>query len=229
MGQKVNPIGFRVSVTKDWLSKWYADKKDYAALLLEDIKVRDIVKKKLASAAVPKITIERYANRARITIHTARPGIVIGRKGSEIDKLKEELGKLTGKEIYVDIVEVKQPETDAQLVAENIALQLERRISFRRAMKKSVQTAMDFGAQGIKVACGGRLGGSEIARHEKYRVGKIPLHTLRADIDYGFTEAQTVYGKIGIKVWICKGERARKEPLPVAKPVAPPAVIAPLA
>ena len=198
-------------------------------LLLEDIKVRDIVKKKLASAAVPKITIERYANRARITIHTARPGIVIGRKGSEIDKLKEELGKLTGKEIYVDIVEVKQPETDAQLVAENIALQLERRISFRRAMKKSVQTAMDFGAQGIKVACGGRLGGSEIARHEKYRVGKIPLHTLRADIDYGFTEAQTVYGKIGIKVWICKGERARKEPLPVAKPVAPPTVVAPLA
>jgi len=229
MGQKVNPVGFRVAVTKDWLSKWYADKKDYAPLLLEDIKVRDIVKKKLASAAVPKITIERYANRARITIHTARPGIVIGRKGSEIDKLKEELGKLTGKEIYVDIVEVKQPETDAQLVAENIALQLERRISFRRAMKKSVQTAMDFGAQGIKVACGGRLGGSEIARHEKYRVGKIPLHTLRANIDYGFTEAQTVYGKIGIKVWICKGERARKEPLPVAKPVAPPTVVAPLA
>ncbi len=229
MGQKVNPIGFRVSVTKDWLSKWYADKKDYAPLLLEDIKIRDIVKKKLAAAAVPKITIERYANRARITIFTARPGIVIGRKGSEIDKLKEELGKMTGKEIYVDIVEVKQPETDAQLVAENISLQLERRISFRRAMKKSVQTAMDFGAQGIKVACGGRLGGSEIARHEKYRVGKIPLHTLRADIDYGFAEAQTVYGKIGVKVWICKGERARKEPLPVAKPVAPPATTTPAA
>ena len=229
MGQKVNPIGFRVSVTKDWLSKWYADKKDYAPLLLEDIKIRDIVKKKLAAAAVPKITIERYANRARITIFTARPGIVIGRKGSEIDKLKEELGKMTGKEIYVDIVEVKQPETDAQLVAENISLQLERRISFRRAMKKSVQTAMDFGAQGIKVACGGRLGGSEIARREKYRVGKIPLHTLRADIDYGFAEAQTVYGKIGVKVWVCKGERARKEPLPVAKPVAPPATTAPVA
>ena len=229
MGQKVNPIGFRVSVTKDWLSKWYADKKDYAPLLLEDIKIRDIVKKKLAAAAVPKITIERYANRARITIFTARPGIVIGRKGSEIDKRKEELGKMTGKEIYVDIVEVKQPETDAQLVAENISLQLERRISFRRAMKKSVQTAMDFGAQGIKVACGGRLGGSEIARHEKYRVGKIPLHTLRADIDYGFAEAQTVYGKIGVKVWICKGERARKEPLPVAKPVAPPATTTPAA
>ena len=164
MGQKVNPVGFRVAVTKDWLSKWYADKKDYAPLLLEDIKIRDIVKKKLASAAVPKISIERYANRARITIHTARPGIVIGRKGAEIDKLKEELSKMTGKEIYVDIVEVKQPETDATLVAENIALQLERRISFRRAMKKSVQTAMDFGAQGIKVLCGGRLGGSELAR-----------------------------------------------------------------
>ena len=221
MGQKVNPVGFRVAVTKDWLSKWYADKKDYAPLLLEDVKVRDIVKKKLASAAVPKITIERYANRARITIYTARPGIVIGRKGAEIDKLKEELNKLTGKEIYVDIVEVKQPETDATLVAENIALQLERRISFRRAMKKSVQTAMDFGALGIKVACGGRLGGSELARHEKYRVGKIPLHTLRADIDYGFAEAMTVYGKIGVKVWVCRGERALKNELPPATPVGP--------
>src|SRR6266705_2471522 len=221
MGQKVNPIGFRVAVTKDWLSKWYADKKDYAPLLLEDIKIRDIVKKKLASAAVPKITIERAASRCRITIYTARPGIVIGRKGAEIDKLKEELSKLTGKEIYVDIVEVKQPETDAQLVAENIALQLERRISFRRAMKKSVQTAMDFGALGIKVACGGRLGGSELARHEKYRVGKIPLHTLRADIDYGFAEAQTVYGKIGVKVWVCKGERPLKREIPAATPVGP--------
>jgi len=219
MGQKVNPIGFRVTVTKDWLSKWYAEKKDFAPLLLEDIKIRDIVKKRLISAAVAKITIERYANRARITIHTARPGLVIGRKGAEIDKLKEDLGKMTGKEIYVDIVEIKQPEIDAQLVAENIALQLERRISFRRAMKKSVQTAMGFGAQGIKVACGGRLGGSEIARHEKYRVGKIPLHTLRADIDYGFAEAQTVYGKIGVKVWICRGERSLKAELPAAKPV----------
>jgi len=221
MGQKVNPIGFRVAVTTDWLSKWYADKKDYAPLLLEDIKIRTIVKTKLMSAAVPKITIERYANRSRITIHTARPGIVIGRKGAEIDKLKEELSKMTGKEIYVDIVEVKQPETDAQIVAENIALMLERRISFRRAMKKSVQTAMDFGAQGIKVACGGRLGGSELARHEKYRVGKIPLHTLRADIDYGFAEAQTVYGKIGVKVWVCKGERPLKREIPAATPVGP--------
>jgi len=208
MGQKTNPIGFRVAVTKDWLSKWYAEKKDYAPLLLEDIQIRDIVKRKLASAAVPKVAIERYANRARVTIFTARPGIVIGRKGAEIDKLKEELGLLTKKEIYVDIVEVKTPETDAQLVAENIALQLERRISFRRAMKKSVQTAMDFGAQGIKINCGGRLGGAELARREKARVGKIPLHTLRAEIDYGFAEANTVYGKIGVKVWVCKGERA---------------------
>lgn len=221
MGQKVNPVGFRVAVTKDWLSKWYADKKDYAGLLLEDIKIRDIVKKKLAAAAVSKIAIERYANRARITIHTARPGIVIGRKGAEIDKLKEDLSKMTGKEIYVDIVEIKSPETDAQLVAENISLQLERRISFRRAMKKSVQTATDFGALGIKVACGGRLGGSEIARHEKYRTGKIPLHTLRADIDYGFAEAQTVYGKIGVKVWICKGERSLRAVKPTATPVGP--------
>jgi len=191
--------------------------------LLEDIKVRELVKRKLASAAVPKIVIERYANRARITISTARPGIVIGRKGAEIDKLKEELAAMTGKEVYVDIVEVKTPETDAQLVAENIALQLERRISFRRAMKKAMQTAMDFGAQGFKVACGGRLGGAELARREQYRIGKIPLHTLRADIDYGFAEARTVYGKIGVKVWVCKGERALRpvEQLPAAVPVGP--------
>src|SRR5258708_30492845 len=184
MGQKTNPIGFRVAVTKDWLSKWYADKKDYAPLLVEVLKIREVVKKRLASAGVPKIAIERYANRARITISTARRGIVIGRKGAEIDKLKEELAALTGKEIYVDILEVKTPETDAQLVAENIALQLERRISFRRAMKKSVQTAMDFGAQGIKVACGDRLEGAELDRHEAYRVGKVPRRTQPADNCY---------------------------------------------
>ncbi len=221
MGQKVNPIGLRVTVTKDWLSKWYADKKEFAPLLLEDIKIRELVKKRMETAAVPKIGIERYANRARITIHTARPGIVIGRKGAEIDKLKEDLAKLTGKEIYVDIVEVKQPETDAQLVAENIALQLERRVSFRRAMKRAVQTAMQMGAQGIKVLCGGRLGGAELARREKYREGKIPLHTLRADIDYGFAEANTVYGKIGVKVWIGKGERSLKQVNPTATTVGP--------
>src|SRR5271170_803579 len=222
MGQKTNPIGFRVAVTKDWLSKWYADKKDYAPLLLEDIKIRDIVKKKLASAAVPKIAIERYANRARITISTARPGIVIGRKGAEIDKLKEELAAMTGKEIYVDIVEVKTPETDAQLVAENIALQLERRISFRRAMKKALQTAKDFGAEGIKIRCAGRLGGAELARTEMYHWGRVPLHTLRANIDYGFAEALTVYGKLGVKCWSCKGENNPKKAV-VANPIVPPA------
>ena len=224
MGQKTNPIGLRIALNKDWRSRWYADKKDFGRLVAEDFKIREILKEKLEAASVPKIVIERAANRCRITIFTARPGVVIGRKGAEIDKLKEELTALTGKEIYVDILEVKTPETDAQLVAENIALQLERRISFRRAMKKSVQTAMDFGAQGIKVACGGRLGGAELARHEKYRVGKIPLHTLRADIDYGFAEAQTVYGKIGVKVWICKGERplrAVKPPQATPLPVGP--------
>jgi len=206
MGQKTNPIGLRVAVNKDWRSKWYSDKKGFGKLLAEDRKIREILKKKLESASVPKILIERAATRCRITIMTARPGVVIGRKGSEIDKLKEELSKLTGKEIYVDIMEIKQPETDAQLVAENVALQLERRVAFRRAMKKSIQTAMDFGAEGIKIRCGGRLGGSEIARVEIYREGRVPLHTLRANIDYGFAEAMTVYGKLGIKCWICKGE-----------------------
>jgi small subunit ribosomal protein S3 len=211
MGQKTNPIGLRIPVTRDWRSKWYASKKDFGGLLAEDALIRSILKKKLESASVPKIQIERAANRCRVTIFTARPGVVIGRKGAEIDKLKEELGKLTGKEIYVDIQEVKQPETDAQLVAENVALQLERRISFRRAMKKAVQTARDFGADGIKIRCGGRLGGAEISRVETYHEGRVPLHTLRANIDYGFAEAQTVYGKLGIKCWICRGEMKRAE------------------
>jgi small subunit ribosomal protein S3 len=206
MGQKTNPIGLRVAVNKDWRSKWYADKKDFGRLLVEDQKIRALLKKKLESASVPKIVIERAATRCRITIYTARPGVVIGRKGAEIDKIKEEISRMTGKEIYVEIVEVKKPELDAQLVAENVALQLERRISFRRAMKKALQTAMDFGAEGIKIRCAGRLGGAELARVEMYHEGRVPLHTLRANIDYGFAEARTLYGKLGVKCWICTGE-----------------------
>ena len=206
MGQKTNPIGLRIAVNKDWRSKWYAGKKDFGKLLSEDREIRTLLKKKLESASVPKIVIERAATRCRISIHTARPGVVIGRKGAEIDKIKEELSKMTGKEIYVDILEIKTPELDAQLVAENIALQLERRVSFRRAMKKALQTAKDFGAEGIKIRCAGRLGGAELARVEQYHWGRVPLHTLRADIDYGFAEASTVYGKLGVKCWICKGE-----------------------
>src|SRR5437764_7703925 len=215
MGQKANPIGLRVALTKDWRSKWYAQKKDFGKLLAEDRTIREILKKKLETASVPKILIERAANRCRITILTARPGVVIGRKGAEIDKIKEDLSKMTGKEIYVDIQEVKQPETDAQLVAENVALQLERRVSFRRAMKKAVQVAMDFGAEGIKIRCGGRLGGAELARVETYHEGRVPLHTLRANIDYGFAEANTVYGKLGVKCWICKGDTKADKPQPV--------------
>src|SRR6201996_9834540 len=206
MGQKTNPIGLRLAVNKDWNSKWFAEKKDFGKLLAEDRKIRELLKTKLEGASVSKIQIERAATRCRITIFTARPGVVIGRKGAEIDKLKEELSKMTGKEIYVDIIEVKTPELDAQLVAENIALQLERRVSFRRAMKKALQTAKDFGAEGIKVRAAGRLGGAELARVEMYHWGRVPLHTLRADIDYGFAEANTVYGKLGVKCWICKGE-----------------------
>src|SRR5216117_2793900 len=206
MGQKTNPVGLRVAVNKDWRSKWYANKKDFGKLLAEDREIREILKKKLEGASVPKILIERAATRCRITIFTARPGVVIGRKGAEIDKLKEELSRMTGKEIFVDIQEIKQPETDAQLVAENVALQLERRVSFRRAMKKAIQSAKDFGADGIKIRCAGRLGGAELARTEMYHEGRVPLHTLRANIDYGFSEANTVYGKLGVKCWICKGE-----------------------
>jgi small subunit ribosomal protein S3 len=227
MGQKTNPIGLRVAVNKDWTSKWFAEKKEFGKLLAEDRKIREILKTKLEGASVSKIGIERAASRCRITIFTARPGVVIGRKGAEIDKLKEEISKMTGKEVYVDIQEIKQPEMDAQLVAENVAVQLERRVSFRRAMKKAVQVAMDFGAEGIKVRVGGRLGGAEIARVEKYHQGRVPLHTLRANIDYGFAEANTLYGKLGIKCWICKGDvpvAAKKEqatPAPAATTTAP--------
>jgi len=206
MGQKTNPIGLRVAVNKDWRSKWYAEKREFGRLLVEDHQIRTLLKRKLESASVPKVLIERAATRCRITIYTARPGVVIGRKGAEIDKIKEEISRMTGKEIYVEIVEVKKPEIDAQLVAENVSLQLERRISFRRAIKKAVQTAMDFGAEGIRIRCAGRLGGAELSRVEMYHQGRVPLHTLRANIDYGFSEANTVYGKLGIKCWICTGE-----------------------
>ena len=205
MGQKVHPIGFRLGYTKFWNSKWYAER-EYQTLLHEDIKVRKLVKQKLFHAGVSRIEIERSAQTAKVNIYTARPGIIIGRKGVEVEKLKKDLEVLTGKQIYINIMEVKKPEIEAQLVAENIALQLEKRIAFRRAMKKSVAAAQRFGAQGIKIRCSGRLAGSEIARSEWYKEGRVPLHTLRADIDYGFTEAKTTYGQIGIKVWIYKGE-----------------------
>src|SRR5215212_3260772 len=213
MGQKVNPIGYRLAVNRDWRSRWFATHAELPGFLHNDIRIRKYVKDKLRLAAVAKIVIERAWNSIRVTIFTARPGIVIGRKGTEIEKMTEEIGKMSGgKAVKIDIQEIKTPELDAQLVAENIALQIERRISFRRAMKKAIQQTMDFGAQGIKVRCSGRLGGSEISRAEWYREGKIPLHTLRTPIDYGFTEAHTVYGKIGVKCWLCKKEETPAPP-----------------
>ena len=205
MGQKVNPIGFRLGIIKTWDSKWYAYA-DYAKLLHEDLKLRTFLKKRLYNSGVSKIEIERAANKAKINIYTARPGLIIGKKGSEVETLKKELAKLTDKEIYLNIQEVRKPELDAQLVAENVALQLERRIAFRRAMKKSVTSALKFGAKGIRITCSGRLGGAEMSRTEWYREGRVPLHTLRADIDYGVAEAKTTYGIIGVKVLIFKGE-----------------------
>lgn len=205
MGQKVNPIGFRLGVIKTWDSKWYAEG-EYAKLLHEDLKLREFLKKRLYHSGISKIEIERAANKAKINIYTARPGLIIGKKGSEVELLKKELAKLTEKEVFLNIQEVRKPELDAQLVAENVALQLERRIAFRRAMKKSVTTALKFGAKGIRITCSGRLGGAEMSRTEWYREGQVPLHTLRADIDYGFAEAKTTYGIIGVKVLIYKGE-----------------------
>jgi len=202
----VNPVGLRIGIIKDWEGKWYADKRNFAKLLHEDVKVRKYIKKKLFAAGISRIQIERAANRLKVFIHTAKPGIVIGRGGAEVEGLRRELEKMTGRQVNVNIVEVKTPELDAQLVAENVASQLERRIAFRRAMKQVVSRTMRMGAQGIKVSCSGRLAGAEIARTEWYSEGKVPLHTLRADIDYGFAEANTTYGKIGVKVWIYKGE-----------------------
>jgi len=203
VGQKVHPTGFRLGINKTWVSRWYAEN-DFGKLLQEDLTIRKYLKKKLYQAGVSKIEIERATNKIRINIFTSRPGMVIGRKGAEIDQLKKELQTITDKEIYINIHEVKKPDLDAQLVAESIALQLIRRVAFRRAIKKSVSTALKFGALGIKVSCSGRLGGAEIARQEWYREGRVPLHTLRANIDYGFAEALTTYGLIGVKVWINK-------------------------
>ncbi len=218
MGQKVNPIGLRLGIIKTWDSRWYAEK-NYSRFLQEDIVLRNFIKKKLYHAGVSKIEIDRTANRAKITIRAARPGIIIGQKGSEIEKLQKDLQRMVQREISINIQEVRRVETDAQLVAENVALQLERRVAFRRAMKKGVTSSLKFGGQGIKISCAGRLGGAEIARSEWYREGRVPLHTLRADIDYGFAEARTTYGQIGVKVWIYKGEilpavRGRKESAP---------------
>src|ERR1017187_1108522 len=218
MGQKIHPIGFRLAVNRDWTSKWYANSKHFPAILNEDIKVRAYLKKKLAHASVGKITIERPAKNARITIHSARPGVVIGKKGEDIETLRANLRKMMGTEVGLNIEEIRKPEIDAQLVADSIAQQLEKRIMFRRAMKRAMQNAMRLGAQGIKIASSGRLNGIEIARNEWYREGRVPLHTLRADIDYGFGEAKTTYGVIGIKVWVYKGETAAKIEQPSAVP-----------
>lgn len=205
MGQKVHPIGFRLGVIKSWDSKWY-EEKHYARWLHEDIRIREFVKKTLGHAGISKVEIERAANKVKVNVHTARPGIVIGKRGAGIETIKADIQKFTPNEVFLNIVEVRKAETDAQLVAENVCTQLERRIAFRRAMKKAVATAQKFGAKGIRIACSGRLGGSEMSRYEWYREGRVPLHTLRADIDYGFAEAQTTTGKIGCKVWIMKGE-----------------------
>jgi len=204
LGQKVNPIGLRVTVNKDWRSRWFADKRTFGGYLVEDDAIRALVKKRLENAAVSDVIIERYANRVRVSIHTARPGIVIGRKGQDIERIRGEIADLTGKESYVEIREVRNPDANAQLVAESIALQVSRRVSFRRAMKRALKIAMDLGVDGIKIRASGRLGGAELSRVEWYKEGKIPLHTLRANIDYGFAEAVTTAGRIGIKVWICR-------------------------
>lgn len=212
MGQKVNPIGLRLGINRTWDSRWYADT-GYARLLHEDLKIRDFLHRRLQQAGISRIIIERPAKKARITIHTARPGVVIGKKGADIEKLRGALQKMTDSEVHLNIVEIRKPEIDARLVAENIANQLERRVAFRRAMKRAVQSAMRLGAQGIRINCGGRLGGMEIARTEWYREGRVPLHTLRANVDYGEATAQTTYGACGVKVWVFKGEIMAHDPM----------------
>jgi len=212
MGQKVNPIGLRLGINRTWDSRWYADT-DYSRLLFEDLKIRKFLFDKLSQAGIGRIVIERPAKKARITIHTARPGVVIGKKGADIDKLRLDVSKLTDSEVHLNIVEIRKPEIEAKLVAENIAQQLMRRVAFRRAMKRAVQSAMRLGAEGIRINCGGRLGGAEIARTEWYREGRVPLHTLRADVDYGCASALTAYGICGVKVWIFKGEILAHDPM----------------
>lgn len=207
MGQKVHPYGFRVGYIYDWKSRWFANKQEFPKLLLQDLKIRKYIKKALATAAVSKIEVERASDKIRILIYSARPGIIIGRRGTEIEKLKEDLRGIAGKEVLIDIKDIKNANVDAQLVSENIAFQIEKRIPHKRAMKKAVQSALDSGAKGVKIICSGRLGGAEIARRESYRVGSIPAQTLRADVDYGFSEALTTYGLIGVKVWIYKGDK----------------------
>ena len=212
MGQKVNPIGMRLGINRTWDSRWYADS-GYGPLLQEDLKIRSFLLKKLEQAGVSRVVIERPAKNARITIHTARPGVVIGKKGADIEKLRSEVSRMTESEVHLNIVEIRKPEIEAQLVAENVAQQLERRVAFRRAMKRAVQSAMRLGAQGIRINAGGRLGGAEIARTEWYREGRVPLHTLRADVDYGVARADTAYGTCGVKVWIFKGEIMEHDPM----------------
>ncbi|HMP61596.1 MAG TPA: 30S ribosomal protein S3 [Phenylobacterium sp.] len=220
MGQKINPVGLRLGINRTWDSRWFADGRDYGRLLHEDLKVRKELKKRLGQAGVSRIIIERPHKKCRITIYAARPGVIIGKKGADIDKLRKDLSALTEGEVHLNIVEVRKPETDAQLVPENIAQQLERRIAFRRAMKRSMQSAMRLGAKGVRINVSGRLGGAEIARMEWYREGRVPLHTLRADIDYGFAEAKTTYGIIGVKVWIFKGEVLDHDPMALDKRLA---------
>jgi len=216
MGQKVNPIGLRVGINRTWDSRWFAGK-DYAALLHEDLRLKDYLKERLAQAGVSRIIIERPAKKARVTIHSARPGVVIGKKGADIEKLRSDLAKMTGSEVSLNIVEIRKPEIDAKLIAENIAQQLERRVAFRRTMKRAVQSAMRLGALGIRINCSGRLGGAEIARMEWYREGRVPLHTLRAEIDFGEATAKTTYGTCGVKVWVFKGEIMAHDPLAMDK------------